>query len=161
MKELRAVLFGLRRRVRRSCYHRLNHLFLCDNLGVVLALEKGRAHNRAMLMGCRKWASYLLCSFSRARVRWIASEVNPTDEPSRWFEPAAKPQPVSSAQCHAAWRTQRRDEVSHPADLAHSHSNRCGESDLSQATPVSGTVRKDWCQRAPWLTAQSKAEPER
>eukprot|EP00971_Amphidinium_carterae_P346542 6488065-Amphidinium_carterae.1 len=33
LKELRAVLFALRRRVRQSRFDGMRHLFLCDNLG--------------------------------------------------------------------------------------------------------------------------------
>ena len=35
LKELRAVMFGLRRRVRSIHNHHHSHLFVCDNLGMV------------------------------------------------------------------------------------------------------------------------------
>ena len=83
LKELRAVMFGLRRRVRSIHHHRHSHLFLCDNLGVVLALEKGRCSDPKVLVNLRRWAAYLLGSSSRARVRWVVSELCPSDEDSR------------------------------------------------------------------------------
>ena len=87
LKELRAVLFGYRRRLRRACYHGKRHLFLCDNMGISLALEKGRAANVRVLKLCRQWAALSLASGSRTRFRWIPSEVNPPDDASRWFDP--------------------------------------------------------------------------
>lgn len=85
MLEGRAVLFGLRRRMRQACHHGQRHVFLSDNLALCLALEKGRAADPRLLRLCRSWGAFLLATGSRARVRWIASELNPSDGASRWF----------------------------------------------------------------------------
>ena len=87
MKELRAVVFSMRRRVRIKRNYHKNHLMLCDNLGMVLALEKGRCANRPVLQLLRRWSSYVLSSFSRTRVRWVVSELCPSDADSRRFGP--------------------------------------------------------------------------
>ena len=89
LKEMRAVCFAFRRRVRQKRFHHMRHLFLCDNLGITLSLEKGRAANARVLRLNRQWAALALASGCRARTRWIPSEWNPSDEPSRWFDPGA------------------------------------------------------------------------
>ena len=90
MKEARATLFGPRRRARQDMYHGTRQLYLCDNLGVTLAFEKGRAANVKMSSLCRKWGALCLTANIRSRVRWIASELNPSDEDSRRFEPKSR-----------------------------------------------------------------------
>ena len=53
LKEGRAVLFGLKRKARQIRNHHQRHLALTDNLGLALALEKGRATDFRMLRLCR------------------------------------------------------------------------------------------------------------
>ncbi|MBM3946543.1 MAG: hypothetical protein FJ315_03970, partial [SAR202 cluster bacterium] len=90
LKELRAVLFGLKHLCREARRHCHRQLFICDNLAVVLSLEKGRACNRRVLHLVRQWGAHVLAAGLRTRVRWVLSELNPLDEPSRWFDTAAE-----------------------------------------------------------------------
>ena len=89
-------MFGPRRRVRSIHNHRHSRLFVCGNLGMVLALEKGRCCDPKVLVNLRRWAAYLLGSFSRARVRWVVSELCPSDEDSRRWGPAGEARSGSS-----------------------------------------------------------------
>ena len=100
------MLFGLTRRVRVSSGHLSRHVFFCDNMSVALCLEKGRCADPRLLYLCRRWAALLLATGSRSRVRWIASEFNPSDAASRWFLPRG-------------WFTEKRLDPARPVlDLA-------------------------------------------
>ena len=110
LKELRAVMWGIRRLVRSVKHHSCKHLFLGDNLGVCLAFEKGRATDPHMCKLYKNIAAVLLASGCRARLRWIPSERNPSDAPSHWHDPASHipppngtvpeaPPPVAAVTC--------------------------------------------------------------
>ena len=62
------------------------HLLLCDNMRLVSALSKGRAQSESMNKIRRKFAAFSLVSNIAMKVRRIASERNPADKPSRWWE---------------------------------------------------------------------------
>ena len=83
IKESRASLWGLRRitRSKNSAGH--IHLFLTDSLGNALAVEKGRCGDPKMLNLLRRWSAYCIAGSCRVRMRWIPSEVNPSDAESR------------------------------------------------------------------------------
>ena len=83
VKEGLCPLWGLRRCAKQVKHHHHRRLFLCDNMSVVLALEKGRAADRKLLFICRRWSAHVLAANIRARLRWIPSEGNPSDEDSR------------------------------------------------------------------------------
>ncbi len=60
------------------------HAFLLvDNLPLALALGKGRANSQHLLSTCRSICSLLLATGMRLYARWVPSELNPADEPSR------------------------------------------------------------------------------
>eukprot|EP00973_Karenia_brevis_P050534 7015958-Karenia_brevis.AAC.1 len=52
-------------------------------MAVVLALSKGRASDFHLLCVCRRVAAHVLCLNSTLRVRWVMSELNRADKPSR------------------------------------------------------------------------------
>ena len=88
--EGRAVVATLRHKFRSlSCFHQ-RHVHLCDNLGTVLALEKGRSSSLPLLRVCRRVACLLLATSSSLSLRWIPSEINVADEGSRRWERARK-----------------------------------------------------------------------
>ena len=92
-KEGWGVLWVLKHLTRSERSFGRRHLTLCDNLGLVLSLSKGRAQSDSMNRICRKIAALsLACNISLV-VRWIASERNPADEPSRRFEKKQKSDP--------------------------------------------------------------------
>ena len=85
LKEMRAVIWALKHDSRQTRNHDQRRLHLCDNLSIVLALEKGRCSDPALLVLCRRFASFALACGVRYRIRWIPSEGNPSDDASRWW----------------------------------------------------------------------------
>ena len=86
IKEMRGLMAVVRRRVRnQSCWDQ-RLLVLGDNLGLMSALSKGRCQNPQLLMLMRRASAALLASGCRIYGRWVCSELNPSDGPSRIFE---------------------------------------------------------------------------
>ncbi|CAK0823926.1 unnamed protein product, partial [Prorocentrum cordatum] len=115
--EGRAVILAVRhhlRRVSAQC-HRL--VVLCDNLSVVLALGKGRPPSPRSMRTCREMLALSLLGNLVVAVRWIASELNPSDRP---FRPKsaitndARLDPRSAwydAETAARWAAERRGQA--------------------------------------------------
>ena len=59
------------------------HLVLSDSMSVTLALTKGRSSSAPMNKICRQVAALCLATGMTAHLRWIPSELNPADLPSR------------------------------------------------------------------------------
>ena len=59
------------------------HLVLSDSMSVVLALTKGRSSSKSMNRICRQVAAVELATGMHVHLRWIPSELNPADLPSR------------------------------------------------------------------------------
>ena len=59
------------------------HLVLSDSMSVVLALSKGRSSAGAMNRVCRQVAALELATGMHVHTRWLPSELNPADLPSR------------------------------------------------------------------------------
>ena len=83
--EARVVLLAVRRLARNVGLRGFRHLILCDNMSVVLAISKGRASDFGLLQICRKIAAYSVACDFKVKVRWVVSERNLADEPSRRF----------------------------------------------------------------------------
>ena len=62
------------------------HLHFCDNLGMTLSLDRGRAKNKQLLFQCRRIAAFSIAADLELHHRWIPSEYNAADEPSRRHE---------------------------------------------------------------------------
>ena len=61
-------------------------LLLVDSMSAALAFDRCRSRNYRLLRQIRKFCSYAIgCNLSFS-VRWIPSEINPADEPSRVFD---------------------------------------------------------------------------
>ncbi len=71
-------------------------LCLSGNMSCVLAFERRRARNFRLLVQIRKLTAICLCHNIRFHVRWIASESNCSDDPSRRFSNANATQASSS-----------------------------------------------------------------
>ncbi|CAE7736810.1 unnamed protein product [Symbiodinium sp. CCMP2592] len=89
--EARSVLGAIKHRCRDSERHGKRITVLNDNLGVVLAVQKGRCANYGILRIIRRIAAHCLATGIRLHVRWVPSEVNVADQPSRWWEPDGPP----------------------------------------------------------------------
>lgn len=82
--EIRSVLSGIRWLLKRPesfIHQRL--LIFSDSTATVGALNKGRSSSYSMLSPIRAITSLLLASGIGFTLRWIPSEMNPADQPSR------------------------------------------------------------------------------
>ena len=84
--EARAAVRAVQHRLQRpdGCHCRM--LFLGDNLGCILALSRSRAKDYHLLVQVRKVAAWCLARGVRISFRWIPSEWNTADDPSRLAE---------------------------------------------------------------------------
>ena len=74
--------------------HKKRVVLLIDNLGLVLALNKGRSSRPRIARICCAFAALSLASGTRFVARWVPSELNPADAPSRRFEKKGKASPA-------------------------------------------------------------------
>ena len=81
--EGRAIIWVLQHLARSSLQHGRKHLILTDSMSCSLALSKGRSSNSSMNRICRQAGAILLATGMRVSCRWIPSEINPADRPSR------------------------------------------------------------------------------
>ena len=85
--EARSILGAVKHRSRDAWRHGARITVLNDNLAVVLALQKGRCSNYGLLRIIRRISAHCLVTGIRLSVRWVPSESNVADKPSRWWEP--------------------------------------------------------------------------
>ena len=86
--EARTVLKSLKRICLTRYGHDIRHLHICDNLGVVLSIERFRSKNYKLLKIIRCIAAYCFCRNISFSIRWVPSELNIADEPSRIHDPS-------------------------------------------------------------------------
>ncbi|CAK0904966.1 unnamed protein product [Prorocentrum cordatum] len=77
------VVIGIRHHLRAASRRGRKLLALCDNLGLVLALGKGWAAGPRVNKTCREAAALSIFGDMSVTVRWIPSELNLADRPSR------------------------------------------------------------------------------
>ena len=83
--EGRSLVHGLRSVLRRVGSQKSRMLMLSDSMTAILALSKGRSSSSGMLRVCRQWGSLSLAAGLDVRLRWVPSEQNPADLPSRQY----------------------------------------------------------------------------
>ena len=88
--EGRGIVAAMRHKLRSCSEFGKKHLHLNDNMGAVLMCSKGRSGSFPMLKICRRLCALLLCSDAALVTRWIPSEVNIADGPSRRWESLRK-----------------------------------------------------------------------
>ena len=86
--EAKGVVAAFRHLLRAISGFRKRLLNLGDNLGIQLMFSKGRGCNFCQLVACRRLFCLEAASGSRCHHRWLPSEWNLADEPSRIWEPA-------------------------------------------------------------------------
>ena len=84
--ESRATIQAMRHKVRSSQNFGQKHLHCGDNLGMVLAFDRGRAKSIPLLFCCRRAAAISVAADSVFTHRWLPSEFNAADGPSRQWE---------------------------------------------------------------------------
>lgn len=83
MREARALLLGVRRICRGHKHHGKHVVILVDSLAVALAVDKGRSSTPGISVVVRRIASLVLAAGIYLHVRWLPSELNSADSPSR------------------------------------------------------------------------------
>ena len=83
--EGRALVKSLKRVALSRFGKDIRQLLLVDNMAVALSFDRFRSRNYRLLRQIRRYSSYLLARNIAASVRWIPSEFNSSDEPSRFF----------------------------------------------------------------------------
>ena len=84
--EGRGIVASLRHKFRSTGQFHQHHVHLSDNLGMVLAVDKGRSSSPQLMGVCRRLACLLICTGSSLTCRWIPSELNIADAGSRRWE---------------------------------------------------------------------------
>jgi len=88
MCEARGALSSVKHRSRDAQFHSHHMLFIGDNLGLTLALSKGRCADFYLLKLLRRVCAELCAADIVAHFRWIPSETNCMDKLSRLWEGA-------------------------------------------------------------------------
>ena len=86
LREGRALLYALKRTGRSKKAIGKRILFLVDNMAVCLAFSRMRAKSFNLLVIVRKFAAWCLSRRIFPAIRWIPSERNSADAPSRYFD---------------------------------------------------------------------------
>ena len=84
--EGRATVQAVRHKLRSSLNFGCKHVHFGDNLGMVLAFDRGRAKSVPLLICCRRVLAYSIAGDSAFIHRWVPSEHNAADGPSRRWE---------------------------------------------------------------------------
>ena len=87
--EGRATVQSIRHKCRSSQHFNKHHIHFGDNLGMVLAFDRGRAKSIPLLLCCRRAAAFSIACGCQFHHRWVPSEWNAADGPSRRWEQKA------------------------------------------------------------------------
>ena len=94
-------------------YHNKRVAVFNDNMGVVLAVSKGRCASYGLLRLLRRLSAHTLATGIRLHLRWVPSELNSADADSRRWEPARhkwEGQKAGKDACGGVW--EERSETS-------------------------------------------------
>ena len=81
--EARSTLHAVKHILRSSGRHRQRHVVLTDSMTAALAFSKGRAKTQLLRNVVQRVSALCLSTGSTVFLRWIPSEWNPSDSPSR------------------------------------------------------------------------------
>ena len=95
----------------------IRQLMLVDNLPIALAFDRGRSRNFKVLRLIRKFSALCLSRAITCSVRWVPSEYNCADGPSRFLDPENGPEDEDSCgpKACAAEDTQKRESTQREA----------------------------------------------
>eukprot|EP00438_Fugacium_kawagutii_P013651 Skav213124 [mRNA] locus=scaffold107:139529:142876:+ [translate_table: standard] len=100
--EGRATVQSIRHKLRSTKNFGKRHVHLGDNLGMVLAFDRGRAKSVPLLICCRRAAAYSFASGCLFHHRWLPSEWNQADGASRKWEDSRNKERLSKAEIKMA-----------------------------------------------------------
>ena len=78
-------LWGLRYRAKELQHRGRRMLFLVDDFGLAFAINRGRSPHYQFLQVCRQVVALRIATDILPCVRWVCSEHNPMDKPSRVY----------------------------------------------------------------------------
>jgi len=81
--EARALTMCLQRLCGFENFRNMRQVMIVDNMGVCLAFDRHRARSFPLLTQVRRFSAYSLVRNLRITVRWVPSEKNSADAPSR------------------------------------------------------------------------------
>lgn len=90
--EARSVLFAVKHSLRNRDGFGRRHVILSDSMTATCAISRGRSPGFQLRQVCRQIGALALCSGSYYHIRWIPSEWNPADNPSRGIWSPSSPQ---------------------------------------------------------------------
>ena len=83
MLEVRALVAETRQKLAQFPGESYRYLVLSDSLAAILGSTRGRSSKPGMCRALRQFAAVVLATCSSIHVRWVASEINVADKPSR------------------------------------------------------------------------------
>ena len=91
--EARALVKVVQRMARTRFGRNIRQLVLVDNMSVCLAFDRSRCRSVGLLIQIRRCVAFCLARGIKVAVRWIPSELNNADRPSRKFDPETELKP--------------------------------------------------------------------
>ena len=157
--EGRGMLASVRHKLRSVESFGKRHLHLNDNLGMVLAAEKGRSSTFGMLRICRRLCALYLASDTSFSHRWIPSELNVADAGSRVWEPLRKSQDVAGHSQKIAKEVQI-DRIAYPG---RSQPSKHGMSHFTSGVGYAsvGQLKSNSSQNARWQVEGGEIKEEK
>ena len=132
--EGRAVLFALRHAMRSAACRGTRLVVLGDSLTAVCAVSKGRSDSRDMLAITQSIAALLLATGSSLLCRWLPSEFNIADNPSRGVP---KPSPLKPLECKEKTKGRGRGDAAEEA-VRQLPRDWCGFEQQARREPAGG-----------------------
>lgn len=104
--EARAALYAVKHSLRACGSFGKKHVILSDSMTATLAISRGRSKHYHLRRVCQQVAALALCTGSQFFLRWIPSEMNPSDNPSRgtWAPSVPSREPKEQTVSHAPTR---------------------------------------------------------
>ena len=147
IKEMRGYLKALYTKLIDPSNWNQRHLFLNDNLGMALAVSKGRCRDAHLLMLMRRAGALVLLTGCAIVNRLVPSELNGSDGPSRVHEPQER----QKGPAENLGKTGKRKFAAGSTSLSKGVlMRRCSWRRVSQAVPPKRSERRGtWSGRDP------------
>ena len=127
--EGRGIVASLRHKARCIEAFGKKHLHINDNLGMVLAADKGRSSSMGILQVCRRLACLQIALGAQLVCRWVPSEWNVADKGSRRWEHLRRGHASSPTSRISAFKeSEDSPQCSRSAKSSSSEAHRCQSS---------------------------------
>ena len=144
--EARSILSLMKHLAKDRRYHNTRVAVFNDNMGVVLAVSKGRCSSYGLLRLLRRLSAHILATGIRLHLRWVPSELNTADADSRRWEPGRNGRACQSTSQEACrgFRKERGDQGERPMQAprgAGGDTHTSKEAEISIIEPRKDTSR--------------------